>query len=95
MHQFDVKKAFFHCCQEVHMESLLHRHKYKRGLLTVLIGCIIAGLLFGTLSLTLATLQGRSDCPKQHRPDCPIREKQPILCPKPKSKPPCSLNAAQ
>ena len=77
------------------MESLGHGRRYKHGLLIVLIGCIIAGLLFGVLSFTLATLQETSDCPKQHRPDCVVPEKQPIPCPAQKSKPPCSLNAAK
>lgn len=68
---------------------------YKRGLLIVLIGCIIVGLLFGALSFTLATLQETSDCPAQPRPECPTHEKKPIPCPKQNSKPPCSLNAAK
>lgn len=77
------------------MGSLGHKRSYKRGLFLVLIGCIIGGLLFGTLSFTLATLQETSDCTAQPRPDCPIPEKKPIPCPKQNSKPPCSLNAAK
>ena len=77
------------------MGSLGHKRSYKRGLILVVIGCIIGGLLFGAFSLTLATLQETSDCPKGHRPDCPIAEKKPIPCPKQNSPPPCSLNAAK
>lgn len=77
------------------MGSLGHKRKYKRGLLLVLIGCIIGGLLIGTFSLTRATLQGPSDCPKQYLPDCPIHEKQPMPCPKQNSKPLCPLKTAK
>ena len=77
------------------MGSLLHIHSYKRGLILVVIGCILGGLLFGALSLTRATLQETSDCTAQPRPDCVVPEKQPIPCPAQKSKPLCSLNAAK
>ena len=77
------------------MGSLGHKHSYKRGLLLVLIGCIIGGLLFVALNFTLATLQETSDCTALPRPDCVVPEKQPIPCPAQKSKPSCSLNAAK
>ena len=77
------------------MGSLGHKHSYKRGLILVVIGCIIGGLLFGALSFTLATLQETSDCTERPRPDCVISEKQPIPCPKQKSKPHCWLKIAK
>ncbi|MCE2401712.1 hypothetical protein J4G08_12615 [Candidatus Poribacteria bacterium] len=77
------------------MGSLLHIHSYKRGLIFVVTGCILSGLLFGTLSFTRATLQETSDCTESPRPDCLITEKQPIPCPKQKSKPHCSLEAVK
>ncbi|RKU12984.1 hypothetical protein C6501_10085 [Candidatus Poribacteria bacterium] len=73
------------------MGSLEYKHSYKRRLFLIVIACIIVGLLFGALSLTLATLEGTSDCPAQPRPECPIHEKQPIPCPAQKSKPHCWL----
>jgi hypothetical protein len=77
------------------MGSLGHKRSYKHGLFLVVIGCIIGGLLFGTLSLTRAMLQETSDCTAQPRPDCIISEKKPIPCPKQKSRPLCPLNAAK
>ncbi len=77
------------------MESLLHKRSYKRGLILVVIACLIGGLLFGTLSLTRAMLQETSDCTAQPRPECPINEKKPIPCPEQKSRPQCPLNAAK
>ena len=77
------------------MGSLRHKRSYKRGLFIVLIGCIMGGLLFGTLSFTKTMLQGTSDCTAQPRPDCVVPEKKPIPCPKQKNRPPCPLNVAK